>query len=197
MNFAKLQYRASEAGITIADLIVSTAITAVISAGMLTAITTLQKSAAASQHYSESQVRQARILDYVARDLRRALSVAVDTTAGGERITVNIPDYYDTEGRPREPIIAGSGIAYGAAGASIPISYYRRAGTFYRNVNGTENALATNVDDFDADFTDSGKQTVSVKITFTPRYRFSGKEVSTLREGTAASATTLLRNKRH
>lgn len=197
MNLTKLLHRASRAGITIPDLIVSTAITAVLAAGMLTTITTLQKSTAASLHYSESQVRQARILDHVARDLRRALSVTVDSTNGSERITVTIPDYYGSDGRARDPIIVGSGIAYGGVGAAIPVSYYQRAGTFYRNVNGTETALASDVIDFDADFTDSGEQTVSVKITFTPRYRFGGREVSTLREGTAASATTLLRNKRH
>jgi hypothetical protein len=197
MNLSKILQRARRAAITIPDLLVSTAITAVLAAGMVMTITTLQKSSAASRHHAESQIRQARILDYIARDLRRALTVAVDTTPGGERITVTIPDYYDEAGRPRDPIIANGGIAYGAVGASIPISYYRRAGVFYRSVDGDEFELATDVADFDVDFTDSGQQTVSVKITFVPRYRFGGREVSTLREGTAASATILLRNKRH
>lgn len=197
MKHSGLFHRIRQAGVTIPDLLISTAITAIIAAGMMTTITALQKASAASRHYAESQVQQARILDYIARDLRRALTVAVDSTDGSERITVTIPDYYDAEHRPRDPIIVGSGIAYGSAGASVPVSYYRRAGTFYRNANGAESALATDVADFDASFTDSGKQTVSVKITFLPRYRFGTAEVSTLREGTAASTTTLLRNKRH
>lgn len=197
MNTSTLLRRVRRAGITIPDLVVSTAITAVIAAGMLTTITTLQKATAASQHYAESQLRQARILDYIARDLRRALTVVVDNTAGGERITLTIPDYYDSKHVPRDPIIANGGITYTAVGGEIPVAYYRRAGVFYRAVSGVESVLATDVADFDADFTDSGKQTVSVKVTFTPHYRFGGSEVSTLREGTAASTTTLLRNIRH
>lgn len=197
MKLPRLFHLRTKAGFALPDLIVSTAITAVLAAGMLVTITTLQKSSAASQHYAESQIRQARILDYVARDLRRALTVAVDTTDGGERITITIPDYYDSRRRPRDPLIVGGSIAYGSAGASIPVSYYRRAGSFYRNVNGTETVLASDVADFVADFTDSGKQTVSVTITFVPRYRFSEEQVHALREGSAATITTLLRNKRN
>lgn len=196
MKLARRFHLAGRAAFTLPDLIVSTAITAVLAAGMMVTITTLQKSSAASHHYAESQIRQARILDYVARDLRRALSVAVDSTTGGERITITIPDYYDADRRPRDPLIVGGSIAYGSAGAAIPVSYYRRAGTFYRNVNGTETALASDVADFDADFADSGKQTVSVTITFVPRYRFSDGPTNTLREGSAAAVTTLLRNQR-
>jgi hypothetical protein len=196
MNLTKILRRARRAGISLPDLVVSTAVTAVLAAGMMVTITTLQKSAAASLHYAENQVRQARVLDYIARDLRRALSVAVDTVNGSERITVTIPDYYGSDGRARDPLIVGSGISYGSADTSVPVSYYQRGGTFYRSAKNVETVLATDVADFVADFTDSGKQTVTVKITFIPRYRFGGGQTSALREGTAATVTTLLRNKR-
>ncbi len=184
------------AGFSLPDVLVATAVMALMAAGMLTAVSALQKSTTASQHHATSQVQQSRILDYIARDLRRALTVVVDTTEGGERLTVTIPDYYDAAGKPRDPAIVAGGISYGAAGASVEISYYRRAGIFYRSVRGTETLLASDVAAFEPDFTDSGEQVVSVTVTFLPRYRFSVNDVSSLRIGTAASATTLLRNQR-
>lgn len=185
------------AGFSLPDVLVATAVTALMTAAMLITITTLQRSTNASQHHATSQMQQTRILDYIARDLRRALTVEVDTTTDGERLSVTIPDYYTEDGKPREPTIVSNSVTYGAAGASVPISYYRRGSVFYRNVRGAETPLATDVSDFESDFTDSGKQTVSVTVTFAPRYRFNSNDVSALRIGTAASATTLLRNKRH
>lgn len=197
MKLRNLFHRARRSGgFTMPDVLMAAAVTVTIVGGLLTATVALQKSTAASQHYAECQFQQARVLDYIARDLRRALTVVVDPQAGGERLTLTIPDYYDENDRPRDPSLVGGRVCYGAPGSVVEIAYYRRAGVFYRSVDGAETALTSGVSGFDPHFVDSGKQTVSVTVTFLTRYRFHSVDATTLRAGTAASATVLLRNQR-
>ena len=65
-----------------------------------------------------------------------------------------------------------------------------------RRLNGKDETLATDVNQFIMDFTDGGEQAISVSVSFVPRYQFSGLGAQSLRDGTATYATTLLRNKR-
>lgn len=182
---------------TIAELIVATAVTSVLAAGLLTGVVTLQRSFRASHHHAKSQIEQMRLLNYISRDLRRALSVKVDTFEGAQRLTLTVPDYYDSSGRPRDPIIQKGTVQYGNAAFPVKISYYKSGATMFRSVNGAPTALATNVNDFLPNYTDSGKQSVGVSVSFVPKYQISGSHVSALRNGTATYATTLLRNKRN
>jgi hypothetical protein len=184
------------AGAMLPDLLVSAAITAVIAAGMLTATASLQRSGAAAYHHTRSQIQQARIIDYVARDLRRALTVTVDSFEGAERLNLTIPDFYDATKTPRDPLIVNGGISYGAASGGVPISYYKSGDKFYRREGSVATVLATGVQEFIPDFTDSGKQSVSVSISFQPKFQFGSVGNSSIRNGTMTSATTLLRNKR-
>jgi hypothetical protein len=186
----------ARAGAVLPDLMMSTALTALLAAGMLTAVVTLGKSATASYHHARSQAQQARLIDHIARDLRRALTVSVDTFQGGERLNLTIPDYYDSAGTPRDPTIANGGITYTSSGTNVPITYYMSGDKVYRTVRGQPVTLATDVQQFLFDFTDSGKQSVSVSISFVPRYQFNARDSQALRDGTRTYATTLLRNKR-
>ena len=79
-------------GYTLAEMLVASAVCGVLTAGMFTTITALRKSSTASQHHAQSQVQQARLIDYMSRDLRRAFKVTVDTTDTGERLNLAIPD---------------------------------------------------------------------------------------------------------
>jgi hypothetical protein len=182
-------------GLTLPDLLVSVAVSGVLAAGMLTAISAIQRSSAAANHHAKSQVQQARLIDYISRDLRRALSVTVDSYQGSERLSLKIPDYYDPAGGPREPVIDKGSVRYGDAGSGVQISYFRSGDSVYRSVNGTAAVLATDLDKFKIDFTDDGKQAVTVAISFVPRFQFDDSS-NAGRENTTAYATTLLRNKR-
>ena len=186
---------ASKRAFALSDLMVSVAITSMIAAGMFTAVVALQRSTIASHHHVRSQIQQTRLLDYIARDLRRALTVNVATTAGGETLNLTIPDFYDSAGAPRDPIISKGTIVYGNP-AGIPISYFKKNGDVIRRVNGKEEKLASDVEKFVFDFTDTGKQTISVSINFVPRYQFSATKAEAVRDGTTTYSTTLLRNKR-
>jgi hypothetical protein len=168
----------------------------VIAGGMLTTISALQRTSSASLHHAQSQIQQARLVDYISRDLRRAVSVNVDTFEGSERLTVKIPNFYDPAGQPREPVIDGGGVLYGDSGSEVTITYYVHGDKVYRGVNGYGTIVANDVTSFKIDFTDSGKQAVTVAISFVPRYQFNRSNTETNRESTTAYATTLLRNTR-
>ena len=184
----------TRAAFGIPDVLVGAAVTAVLAAGMLTTITTLQRSSAATYHHAQSQIQQSRLIDYMSRDLRRALSVEVDSYMGAERLKLTIPDYYDPTGGPREPVIDSGGVRYGDSLDGIAVSYFKTDDQVIRRVNGVDSVLATDLEKFEIDFTDSGEQAVTVAISFVPR--FQGLESEGIREATTTYSTTLLRNKR-
>jgi hypothetical protein len=183
-------------GFTLPELLVAGTVSLAMAAGMFTAVSALQRTATASMHHTRSQIQQARLLDYMARDLRAALTVNVDTFQGAERLNMTLPDYYDSAGTPRDPVITGGTVSYGNPGSSVPVQYYRQGDKVYRSANGHATLLAADLSSFAIDFTDDGKQAVTISISFIPRYQFKGTTDATLREGTAVYATTLLRNKR-
>ena len=199
------------AGVVLAELMMASAVFAMTSVALLVGLITIQRTFRASLHHSKSQIEQARLIDYVGKDLRRALTVAVDNYADGERLQVTIPDYYqprpssaparstagiaDSHDEPRDPVISGRSVEYGNPAQPVHISYYRRGSTVYRNYNGAEVPLATDVEDFRLDFTDGGQQSVQIAVTFMPKFSTAFNRAE-IRAGTTATATTLLRNKR-
>ena len=211
-RFPSPSLRLSSRGTALAEMLIAAAVTSVLAAAMLTGISTLQRSFRAAQHHAKSQIEQTRLLSYIARDLRRALTVDVDTFAGSERLTLTIPDYYDNANKPRDPRIRNDAIEYGdpalAAPDPVTVRFYKSGPTVFRSVkrirresgapveSEVATALATDVQDFEPDFTDNGKQSVGVSISFIPKFQLHPGNVSALRTGSAVFATTLLRNKR-
>ena len=183
--------------VSLPDILVSTAVTGALAAAMFTGITVVQRTGAAAAHYSKRQIEQARLTDYVSRDLRRALTVGVDDYAGCKRLTLTIPNYYDANGQPREPQINGTGsIRYGDGASPVTVVYYKQAEKLLRSVDAEITGLADYIEDFVPNFTDGGKQVIGLSASFMPRFTWGGKEVSGLRAGTVIYADTLLRNKR-
>jgi hypothetical protein len=201
MNKLPSPLRLSRSGAVLSEMLIGSGLTALLAAGMLIGIVTIHRSFQAAQHHVKSQVEQARLLNYISRDLRRALTVKVDTFEGSQRITMSIPDFYTIDpatGRevPREPVIRGGGVDYGDPSNPVSISYYKSGSVIYRSVDGQPSPLATDVNDFEPTYTDSGKQIVGVSVSFVPKFQLSATNVSGLRAGTSTYATTLLRNKR-
>jgi type II secretory pathway component PulJ len=173
-------------------MVVSMIIFSAISLGLLMGFTSLERSYTATSDFALNHADQMRISDYLALDLRRALSL----DAAQNDTTIYIPSYYDQTGQPQTPTLDGSGgVYYGAAGSSVSIHYYLSGGTIFRQQNGgTPVALAVNVQDFVFDVTDAGK-VVSTRITFNPTFG-SGRASSDATAATAFYNTTLLRNTR-
>jgi hypothetical protein len=174
---------------TLTELMIGIAAASVLCGGMITGSIALLKSYAASKHHIVAQSEQMRLTDFMNLDLRRALTVS---TAGG-RLTITIPDYYDSDHEPRTPTIRGSMAVYGPTPKQI--IYQKTGSTIYRQEGTTLTPLATDVSDFALTFLDLG-QSIQVTVTFVPRFQFSSGRRDSSRDGTATFTTTLLRNKR-
>ncbi len=191
-----LERQGSPAGFTLVEMMISISIFSVMAGGLLLGSSVIQKSFGASRYHVVAQAQQMRLMDWMALDLRRALSVTPGAT--GDSLTLTIPDYYVTDpdtGKqaPREPVLKSGLATYG--GDPITVSYFKRGDTIYRQEGIPETALATDVKDFTMNFQDSGRS-VSASITFAPKFAFSGQASPEARKGTALFTTTLLRNKR-
>jgi len=181
--------RCDHSGWTLTELLVAMAIASLMTAGLTMGAITIQRSFVASRHHVDAQAQQMRLMDFMGLDLRRALTVA----AANGQLTLTIPNYYETNGVPRDPHIEGSRAAYGPT--PISISYYKSGSTISRREGTAVTPLATNVADFQLSFLDSG-QSIQVGVTFLPKFQFAGKNKESVRLGTASYSNTLLRNKR-
>lgn len=179
-------------GFLLSEMMISTLIFSIISMGLLMGFTALERNYSATADFALNHADQMRISDYLALDLRRALSVE----AAQNDTSIYIPSYYDANGSAQTPVLDGSGgVYYGTAGSSVKVHYYLSGGTIYRQKgNMTPVALATNVQDFVFDVTDAGK-VVSTRITFNPTFR-SGRASGDATAATAFYNVTLLRNTR-
>ena len=182
----------------LAEMMISMVIFSVICMGLLMGMVSLERNFVATTDFATNHADAIRISDYLALDLRRALTVE----ATQNNTTITVPSYYDTDGTPRTPALNGSGgVYYGSSTSSVGIHYFLLAGTIYRQ-EGTNPALAIaeNVRDFIFDVTDAGK-VVTTRITFNSTFTRAGASAADLgvagtSPATAIYNTTLLRNTR-
>lgn len=179
-------------GFALSEVMVSCCIFSAISLVLLMGFTSLERNYAASTDFAINHADEMRISDYLALDLRRALSVQ----AAQNNTTISIPNYYDSSGNPQVPTLDGhGGVNYGASGSSVQIHYYLFGSTICRQEGSAPAVpLATQVADFVFDVTDSGK-VVTTRITFKPTFKSSGASAAAV-TATAFYNTTLLRNNR-
>ena len=181
----------SRRGMTFVEILIASSISSVLAGSLLVASMTIQRNFSACEDHVTAQADQMRLLDYVALDLRRALTVSIVNNT----ITLTIPDYYDNNGDPRDPVISRGEIDYGDPSAPVTISYYKQDDKIFRNVDGALTQIAENVDDFQIEATDSGDDSVSVSVSFLPQFRLWGSNEDA-RDPTTAYSTIMLRNTR-
>src|SRR5262249_2563933 len=152
-------------GFLLQELLIALSIFSAISLALLMGFVSLERNFAATTDFATNHTDAMRISDYLALDLRRALTV-VSTQ---NNATITIPSYYDNQGNPQTPQLDGEGgIYYGTDGSFITIQYYLSNGTIYRQQdNAAAVAIAQNVSDFVFTLTDLGK-VVTTRITFSP-----------------------------
>jgi type II secretory pathway component PulJ len=179
-------------GFLLLDTMIAMSIFTAISMALIMGFVSLERNFAATTDFATNHTDALRISDYLALDLRRALSIQ---TAQNET-TVTIPAYYDANGLPQTPQLDGhGGIYYGSAGSVVTIHYYLQNGKIYRQEDAnTPVAIAENVSDFVFSVTDLGK-VATTRITFKPIYRSGGASDSVI-AATTVFNTTLLRNTR-
>jgi type II secretory pathway component PulJ len=181
----------------LAEMMISLVIFTTISMGLLMGMVSLERNFVATTDFATNHADAIRISDYLALDLRRALTV--QAAQNNDHLSAVI---LRCERRPQMPTlteVAASSIS--SATSSISIHYYLFGGTIYRQEGALPTvAIAENVSDFIFDVTDSGK-VVTTRITFNSTYTRSGASAADLgtpstNTATAVYNTTLLRNSR-
>jgi prepilin-type N-terminal cleavage/methylation domain-containing protein len=94
----KLTQHSHQSGFTLAEILTAMAIAVVIFAAILTASLAMQKTFNAVDNYFATHIQQIRIIDYLNRDVKRALIVT--TSADQQTVTVTIPNYLIQCGDP-------------------------------------------------------------------------------------------------
>jgi Tfp pilus assembly protein FimT len=180
---------------TLIEMLMTMAGSSVVLTALIVGGVALMRSFTAVEGYSFSDGDQLRVSDYIALDVRRALTASVDAN---NVLTITIPNYYDANNsNPKwsnahalDPSFDTNGaIRYGAG--TTTIKYYKLSSNFIREVNGTANTIATNVSSFQVtnqDLTSS----VGCSITFSPK--FTTVEGSDPVTGTTLYSNTFLRN---
>ncbi len=185
-----LRVRPTSDAFLLQETMISLSIFSAISLALIMGFVSLERNFAATTDFATNHSDSVRISDYLALDLRRALSV---TTAPND-VTLTVPAYYDAQGNPQTPQIdSGGDIYYGTSGSTVLIHYYLSNGTIYRKQdNGTAIAIAANVSDFSFTVSDLGK-VATTKVTFNPIFMAGGASTNAI-AATAVYNTTLLRN---
>ncbi len=174
-------------GFTISELLVASSVSVVMVGIALIASISLQRSFNASLKYANSQADQARVLDYMAVDLRRSLTVS----GSNGQLLLTIPDYYDSSGNPRTPVVVNGLAKYGTTPLSV--RYYVSGSSILREAGGATTTIAENVEDFQFEFTDFG-QVIEISLTYLPTFKQKAG-ASSSRNGTKTTIRTLLRNR--
>lgn len=91
--------RTGSPAFTLAELMVAISMTAVLLICVLWGVVSLQHSYAATEEYAAGQADQARLLDFLALDLRRGIQLSGNTACytvdpDGQGIQINVPDLY-------------------------------------------------------------------------------------------------------
>lgn len=187
----------ARAGFTIVEMLVASLIVAVALSALATASVALQRSLFAVRGYSAALSTQTRIADYVRRDLRNALDVAVQNA--GTKLQIDLPDDYDTLGNPVDPTIGpDKTVIYGVPGARVQAWYYLSGTDFVRESGGATVVLATDATDFQPLFTalTSGGALTGVRLQMTYAGRFGTGAAADAdgREATRLTTDVALRN---
>src|SRR5436853_7030674 len=97
--FRRRSLSKTQAGYTVTELIVSTAIFSSISLGLLMGFTSLERNYVATSDFSLNHADEMRISDYMAMDFRRAIAVQPAET----ETTMFISAYFDPTGNNQIP----------------------------------------------------------------------------------------------
>lgn len=175
------------------EILIAASIGSMVLAAVLSGAIAIQRCFVAAEDFAMGKTDQARLSDYIALDLRRALTVTAGTEPG-TIMTVQIPDYYTAAGEPRTPTITKYVASYGDPAQPVKIVYRKIGSSIYRQENAaTPGEIAANVQDFQLSIQDLGK-VVKTQVTFAPR--FQSTATAAARSATTVFNTTLLRNKR-
>jgi prepilin-type N-terminal cleavage/methylation domain-containing protein len=205
----KLKHHSHQSGFTLAEIMMAMAIAVVIFAAIITASLAMQKTFNAVDNYFATHIQQVRIIDYLNRDVKRALICTV--SADQQTVTLTIPKYIiqsgDAEavsnpslvGAMRNPTISTttSGVQVNYGTTTSTVVYSINGAAILRTEDGVVTTIASSTDQLiptttDVDLANTEKATMAV--TFQPI--FTSGNVADERTGTTVFSLAYLRNKR-
>ena len=204
-----------QAGFSLGEMMIAMSIASVLLVATIMTTISLQKSFNAVDDYFATHMQQVRIIDYLGRDVKRA--VAVNTSLDKQSITVTIPNYLIKEGdaeaianpaligTPRTPTItrtrSGQMVDYGTGSTTVIYAVNDLAIT--RTENGVVTIIATSTDRLIPDTTDvelANTEYTNTTVTFRPIFTKVNPAImpseDIARLGTTVCATSYLRNRR-
>lgn len=159
---------------------------------------TIQRCLVASEEFAADKCEQTRLSDYLALDLRRAISVT--GLDGNILATITIPRFYDADGNPITPEVTKTPefkfvASYGAT--PVKVVYRKFKSTVTRTEDeGEPLVIATNVEDFELAIDGIGAEKfVETRISFLPSFGRKGTVSAETRAATTVYNTIRLRNK--
>ena len=185
---------------TMVEILVGMGIASAMFAAALSAGLGVLRSLYAADDYSYESNQQSRAMDYIARDIRGALTVNLPT--GGQTLTLTLPQYYssyDAQGNPTgspvDPVFDGNVPVYGNVAQPLEVTYSVNGQQLIRQqtVQSTgaiaRLVVCEDVNEFQLVFV---PQTTAVQysISFQPRQRSAS---AALRAATTLSATVASR----
>lgn len=199
---------------TLVEVSVASAVAAIILVSIVIGGVSLQKTFTGSDDGLKGTADQSRVLDYLTRDLRQALTVSVGNS--GQTLTLTLTDYIDPATKaPRmpsvKPGIAKYGLPKGVVDygtVPITVSYFpaaapASAGSPYvfqangpfmvRQEGATQMVIARDSTSLRVNFTDQ-VSSILASVSFAPRFNFRNDAAD--RNGTILYATATLRNTR-
>ncbi len=174
---------ARQRGFTLAEVLIAMVGSVIVIGALLMSSIGLQKSFHASESYASSQADERRLIDYLARDLRRAIGIAACGSSGvsakivsgparldeSSSLVVTLPAYYQSNAKSDSGydqalavIAAGDRVAYGTATGPAPefaITFRKLfiAGEgcvcFVRDEGDTRQVIVRNAEDLDLQLT--------------------------------------------
>jgi prepilin-type N-terminal cleavage/methylation domain-containing protein len=205
----KLTHNSHQSGFTLAEIMTAMAIAVVIFAAIITASLAMQKIFNAVDNYFATHIQQIRIIDYLNRDVKRALIVT--TSPDQQTVTLTIPKYIiqsgDAEavsnpslvGAMRTPTIStstsGFQVNYGTTTSTVV--YAINGASILRTEDGVVTTIASSTDQLVPNTTDAdlaNTEYATMAVTFKPI--FTSGNVADERTGTTVFSLAYLRNKR-
>jgi prepilin-type N-terminal cleavage/methylation domain-containing protein len=203
----KLTHHSHQSGFTLAEIMMAMAIAVVIFAAIITASLAMQKSFNAVDHYFATHIQQVRIIDYLNRDVKRALIVT--TSVDHQTVTLTIPKYIiqsgDAEavsnpslvGAMRSPTLSTTTSLVNYGTTTSTVVYSINGASILRTEDGVVTTVASSTDQLVPSTTDTdlvNTEYTTMAITFQPI--FTRGNVADERTGTTVFSLAYLRNKR-
>ena len=203
----KLTHHSHQSGFTLAEILTAMAIAVVIFAAIITSSLAMQKSFNAVDNYFATHIQQVRIIDYLNRDVKRALICTV--SANLQTVTLTIPKYIiqsgDAEavsnpslvGAMRSPTLSTTTSLVNYGTTTSTVVYSINGASILRTEDGAVTTIASSTDQLvpsttDTDLTNTEYSTMAV--TFHPI--FTSGNIADERTGTTVFSLAYLRNKR-